>query len=286
MNNLTDQQKGSLLAFVAVMFITPDSLFIRLSSIDTWSLVFYRGAIPFVTVFLAMLIIYKQNFFTMLFNSGYHGVIYILTFSVTNITFVVSIQNTNVANTLVMIAMAPMLSAILGAIFLKEPPDKKTWIAIGITFLAAVYIFYDSLQLGNIYGDILGLITALGLAVGAVTIRSAKKKNLVPAAVVGKMFVAIFAIFFVESFVLEQKDLIIVPLMCLMCVAIPFVLVTIAPRFIPAEEVNLFFLLETIIGPLWVWLIIKEQPSVETIQGGLIIILTIAIHSFLKLKKS
>ena len=286
MNNLTDQQKGSLLAFVAVMFITPDSLFIRLSSIDTWSLVFYRGAIPFVTVFLAMLIIYKQNFFTMLFNSGYHGIIYILTFSVTNITFVVSIQNTNVANTLVMIAMAPMLSAILGAIFLKEPPDKKTWIAIAITFLAAVYIFYDSLQLGNIYGDILGLITALGLAVGAVTIRSAKKKNLVPAAVVGKMFVAIFAIFFVESFVLEQKDLIIVPLMCLMCVAIPFVLVTIAPRFIPAEEVNLFFLLETIIGPLWVWLIIKEQPSIETIQGGLIIILTIAIHSFLKLKKS
>ena len=286
MNNLTDQQKGSLLAFVAVMFITPDSLFIRLSSIDTWSLVFYRGAIPFVSVFLAMLIIYKQNFFTMLFNSGYHGIIYILTFSVTNITFVVSIQNTNVANTLVMIAMAPMLSAILGAIFLKEPPDKKTWIAIGITFLAAVYIFYDSLQLGNIYGDILGLITALGLAVGAVTIRSAKMKNLVPAAVVGKMFVAIFAIFFVESFVLEQKDLIIVPLMCLMCVAIPFVLVTIAPRFIPAEEVNLFFLLETIIGPLWVWLIIKEQPSIETIQGGFIIILTIAIHSFLKLKKS
>ena len=286
MKNLTDQQKGSLLAFVAVMFITPDSLFIRLANIDTWSLVFYRGMIPFITVFFGMLLIYKLNFFSMLFNSGYHGIVYILTFSVTNITFVVSIQNTNVANTLVMIAMAPMLSAILGAIFLKEPPDKKTWIAIGITFLAAVYIFYDSLQLGNIFGDILGLITALGLAVGAVTIRSAKKKNLVPAAVVGKMFVAIFAIFFVESYVLAQEDLIIVPLMCLMCVAIPFVLVTIAPRFIPAEEVNLFFLLETIIGPLWVWMIIKEQPSIETIQGGLVIIITIAIHSFLKLKKS
>ena len=286
MKNLTDQQKGSLLAFVAVMFITPDSLFIRLASIDTWSLVFYRGMIPFVTVFIGMLLIYKLKFFTMLFNSGYHGIIYILTFSVTNITFVVSIQNTNVANTLVMIAMAPMLSAILGAIFLKELPDRKTWIAIGVTFIAAVYIFYDSLQLGNIFGDILGLITALGLAVGAVTIRSAKKKNLVPAAVVGKMFVAIFAIFFVESYVLAEKDLIIVPLMCLMCVAVPFVLVTIAPRFIPAEEVNLFFLLETIIGPLWVWMIIKEQPSIETIQGGLVIIITIAIHSFLKLKKS
>mgnify|MGYP001164178195 CR=1 FL=1 len=143
MNNLTEQQKGSLLAFVAVIFITPDSLFIRLSSIDTWGLVFYRGLIPFITVFLGMLIIYRLNFFKMLFSSGYHGLLYIGTFSITNITFVVSIQNTNVANTLVMIAMAPMLSAVLGAIFLKEFPDRKTWIAIFITFAAALYIFYE-----------------------------------------------------------------------------------------------------------------------------------------------
>jgi len=283
---LTDQQKGSLLAFVAVMFITPDSLFIRLSNIDTWGLVFYRGIIPFVTVLLGMLLIYKLSFFKMLFTSGYHGIIYILTFSVTNITFVVSIQNTNVANTLVMIAMAPMLSAILGAIFLKELPDKKTWIAIFVTFGAAVYIFYDSLKLGNFFGDILGLITALGLAIGAVTIRSARNKNLVPAAVVGKLIVALFALFFIESFTLTKSDQIIVPLMCIMCVAIPFVLVTIAPRFIPAAEVNLFFLLETIIGPIWVWLVIQEQPSIETIQGGAVIITAIAIHSFIKLKNS
>ena len=286
MNNLSDQQKGSFLAFVAVMFITPDSLFIRLSNVDTWGLVFYRGMIPFFTVLIGMLIVYKSNFFKMLFNSGYHGLIFITTFSITNITLVVSIQNTNVANTLVMIAMAPMLSAILGAIFLKEIPDRKTWIAIGVTFLAAVYIFYDSLQLGNVYGDILGFITGLGLAINAVTIRSAKKKNLLPAAVVGKLCVAIFAMFFIETYSLVDRDLFIIPLMSIMCVAIPFVLVTIAPRFIPAEEVNLFFLLETIIGPFWVWMVIKEQPSIETIQGGMVIILTIAIHSFLKLKKS
>ena len=286
MKDLSDQQKGSLLAFVAVMFITPDSLFIRLSNVDTWGLVFYRGIIPFFTVLLGMLIIYKLNFFKILLSSGYHGIFYVITFSLTNITFVVSIQNTNVANTLVMIATAPMLSAILGAIFLREPPDKKTWISIIITFLAIIYIFYDSIKLGNFYGDILGFITAIGLAVGAVVIRSAKNKNLVPAAVVGKLFVATFALLFIESFVLVGNDQLIVPLMCILCVAIPFVLVTIAPRFIPAAEVNLFFLLETIIGPIWVWLIIKEQPSLETLQGGLIIVFTIAIHSYLKLKNS
>ena len=286
MRKLSNQKKGSLMAFVAVMFITPDALFIRLSSIDTWSLVFYRGIIPFAVVFIGMIIIYQINFFKILFSNGYKGIAYILIFSITNIAFVVSIQNTNVANTLVMIATAPMLSAILSNIFLNENSDKKTWVAIFITFISVIYIFYDSIKIGNFYGDMLGFVAALGLAIGAVIIRSAKKLNLVPSAVIGKLFVASFAIFFVNDYTLDENNLIIVPLMCVMCVAIPFVLVTIAPRFITAAEVNLFFLLETIIGPIWVWLIIKEQPTIETIFGGIVIIVTIAIHSFLKLTKS
>ena len=281
-----NQQKGSLLAFIAVMFITPDSLFIRLSNIETWGMLFYRGAIPFVTVLTGLLIFYKSNFLKALLNVGYPGIFYVLSFSICNITFIISIQNTNVANTLIMIALAPMLSAILGALFLKEIPDKKTWIAILVTFTAVTYIFYDSIQLGNFIGDIFGLITALGLAINANLVRYAKDKDLVPSAVIGKLCVAIFAFFFVESFELVNNDIIIVPLMCIMCVALPFVLVTIAPRFITAAEVNLFFLLEVILGPIWVWLVIKEQPSLETIQGGIIIILTLAIHSFLSLKKN
>ena len=286
MKNLSNQHKGSLLAFVAVMLITPDSIFIRLSNIETWGMLFYRGAIPFVVVLIGLIFFYKNNLLKALVGIGYPGIFYVISFSICNITFIISIQNTNVANTLVMIAMAPMLSAILGSIFLKEVPDQKTWIAIIITLISVTYIFHDSMEMGNFYGDLFGLITAFGLACNAVIARYAKNRDLVPSAVIGKLCVAAFAFFFVDSFSLVGTDLIIVPLMCIMCVAIPFVLVTIAPRFIPAEEVNLFFLLETIIGPFWVWMIIREQPSIETIQGGTVIILTIAIHSFLKLKKS
>jgi len=285
-NNLTDQQKGSLMAFVAVMFITPDSLFIRLSNVDTWGLVFYRGIIPFVTVFVGMLFIYKSSFFKLLYGNSIYGVAYIFTFSITNITFVLSIQNTNVANTLVMIALAPMLSAIFGAIFLKEKPDRNTLVAIAITFLSVLYIFYDSVKLGNIFGDILGFITACGLAAGATIIRAGKSLNLVPSAVVGKLVVALVALFFIDTFELKDNDIYIIPAMCILCVAIPFVLVTLAPRYITGAEVNLFFLMETVLGPIWVWMVVKEQPSMETIQGGVIIILTIAIHSFLAIKKT
>ena len=286
LKNLSNQKKGSLLAFIAVMLITPDSIFIRLSNIETWGMLFYRGAIPFVVVLIGLIFFYKNNLLKALVGIGYPGIFYVISFSICNITFIISIQNTNVANTLVMIAMAPMLSAILGSIFLKEVPDSKTWIAIIITLIAVSYIFHDSIEMGNFYGDLFGLITAFGLACNAVIARFAKNRDLVPSAVIGKLCVAIFAFFFVDTFSLVGTDLIFVPLMCVMCVAIPFVLVTIAPRFIPAEEVNLFFLLETIIGPFWVWLIINEQPSIETIQGGSIILLTIAIHSFLKIKQS
>ena len=284
--NLSNQQKGSLMAFIAVMFITPDSLLIRLSNIETWGMLFYRGAIPFVVVLIGLLFFYKNNFLKALLGIGIPGIFYILSFATCNITFLISIQNTNVANTLVMIALAPMLSAILGALFLKEAPDKKTWIAILLTFTACVYIFHDSLKLGNIYGDLMGFATAFGLACNATLARYAKDRDLVPSAVVGKVCVAIFAFFFVENFELLGKDLIYIPLMCVMCVAIPFVLVTIAPRFITGAEVNLFFLLETILGPIWVWMVIKEQPSSETILGGIVIIITIAIHSFLAIKKT
>ncbi len=285
-NKLNNQQKGSLLAFIGVMFITPDSLFIRLANIETWGLLFYRGLIPFVVVLIGLLIFYKKNFIKALGKIGYPGIFYIISFSICNITFIISIQNTNVANTLIMVAMAPMISAILSAIFLKEATDKSTWLAIIITFVAVTYIFYDSLRLGNILGDIFGFITAFGLAINANLARYAKKIDLVPSAVIGKLCVAIFAYFFVDNFQLIQNDIFIVPLMCVMCVAIPFVLVTIAPRFITAAEVNLFFLLEVILGPIWVWWVIKEQPSLETIIGGLVIIITIAIHSILALKKT
>jgi len=282
----SDQKKGTLIAFTAIIFITPDSLFIRLASLDSWNLIFYRGFIPFLLVFLGLLVIYKTKLLKEIINNGWHGFFYACTFTITNIFFVISIENTNVANTLIMIALAPMISAIISFFFLKENPDKKTWLAIVITTLSVVYIFYDSLDTGDLLGNFFGLICATGLAVGTVIIRSAKKISLVPSAMMGKLMVALVALLFVNKLKLEGNDTVIIPVMCVLCVAIPFVLITLAPRYITAAEVNLFFLLETIFGPLWVWFVIKEQPSFETIVGGSVIVATIAIHSILALKKT
>ena len=285
---IKDQKKGTLLAFTAIMFITPDSLLIRLSNVESWNLIFYRGFIPFFVVFIGLLIVQKSKIFHSIIENGWHGAGYICTFIVTNILFVISIENTNVANTLIMVSLAPMLSALISFIFLKEYPDKKTWIAITITTLAVIYIFVDSFEKGDVKGNVYGFICAMGLAAGAVIIRSGKKNaNLIPSAMTAKFIIALICLFFIDDLtVIKGNDLLIIPVMCIFCVAIPFVLITLAPRYITAAEVNLFFLLETVLGPFWVWLVIKEQPSMETIIGGAVIILTIATHSFLALKKT
>ena len=217
----SNQKKGMLLAFTAVLLITPDSLFIRLASINSWNLIFYRGLIPFMLVFIGLIFIYKKKLLKELINNGWHGVAYAAVFTMTNIVFVISIENTNVANTLIMIALAPMLSAIISFIFLNENPDQKTWIAIAITTLAVIYIFYDALDAGDFLGNFLGLVAAMGLAIGANIIRSAKKISLVPSAMLGKLMVALIALLFADQLKLEDNDLIIIPLMCVMCVAIP-----------------------------------------------------------------
>ena len=197
--NYSNQKKGMILAFTGIMFITPDSLFIRLANLESWNLIFYRGFIPFLVVFVVLIIIYKKKLLAELLNNGLHGLAYAFVFTITNIVFVISIENTNVANTLIMIALAPMLSAVISFIFLKENTDQKTWVAIMITTLAVVYIFYDAIDSGDFLGNFLGLVCATGLAVNAVIIRSAKKISLVPSAMIGKLIVALFALMFVDQ---------------------------------------------------------------------------------------
>ena len=90
MKNLSDQKKGSFLVFFGVLFIKPDSLLIRLSVIETWGLLFYRGFIPFIAVLLGLILFYRSNFLKALLNIGYTGIFYAISFTICNITFIVS----------------------------------------------------------------------------------------------------------------------------------------------------------------------------------------------------
>ena len=286
--HLSDKQKGIGLSLLGVLIITPDSLFIRLINIPSWELLFYRGLIPFVCLFIALIIYYKKNFVHSLIITGFSGLLYAFLVALGNVTFVISIQNTNVANTLVMIALTPFATAVLSSVFLKEHPSKKMWLTISACFIAILFIFYDSYQGNRLLGDFFGFLTAIFIGGSAVVIRYKKSIDFLPSLLIAKFFTILIPLIFINSFSdvmhinLEQLYLII--LMGIFLV-IPLGCITIAPRFIPAYEVEIFFILETILGPMWVWLFINEQPTVKTIIGGLFIIFVIMSYTYSELRK-
>ena len=263
--NLTDKQKGITLSLIGVLLITPDSLFIRLISFPSWHLVFYRGLIPFICLLVLLLIYYKKNFFHACIITGLPGIFFAILIALGNTTFIISIHNTNVANTLIMISLTPFATAIMSSIFLKEHPDKKMWLTITSCFFVVLFIFYDSYEGNRIFGDFFGLLTAFFVGGSAVAVRYGKIVNFLPALLLSKIFTMIIALLFIQSMpmLLEGKNAYLIIAMGILCVFLPMTLLTLAPRYIPAYEVEIFFVLETILGPIWVWLIVHEQPSIK-----------------------
>ena len=284
---LENKNKGLLLALTGILFITPDSLSIRLADINgvnSWELMFYRGLIPFFCLFILLLFVYKKNFIKICLAIGYAGVLNAVLVALGNITFVASLQNTNVANTLIMISLAPFMAAIFSSIFLKEYPNMRTWVTMLLCFSFVIYIFYDSYESQKLLGDILGLATAIIIGASSVVIRYGKLTNFLPSLLLGKLFTMLFTIFFVSSLALESSNISLILIMGVFFVFVPMCLVTLAPRYIAAHEVQLFFVLETALGPIWVWYFINERPSDKTIIGGIFIILIIFIYTILESK--
>ena len=282
---LTNHQKGILLAFIGVMLLTPDSLLIRLITVDTWSLLFYRSLIPGLFLLLCVIVYTRKNFFKFFFNAGKFGLLNSVFITASNIFFILALQNTNVANALVMVSLVPLIAAIISFIFLKEKLDIITNTAILLCLIAVIFIFYDSIGSGRILGDIFGVLTAVAVAGSLVIIRSAPTKNFIPSYVMGKLGTALFASLLVTSFVIGSLDLSYIFLM-IFTVGFSFIFITFAPRFISASEVGLFFLLETALGPIWVWWFISEVPSFNTIVGAIFIVFIIFLHSVYMLKKT
>jgi drug/metabolite transporter (DMT)-like permease len=285
---LTDKQKGIALSLIGVLVITPDSLLIRLISIPSWELLFYRGLVPFVLLFILLLLYYKKNFLHSILVTGLPGIFYAILIALGNTTFVISIQNTNVANTLIMIALTPFATAILSSIFLKEHPSQRMWFTIIACFIVVLFIFYDSYQGNRMYGDFFGLLTAILIGGSAVVVRYSKLVNFLPSLLIAKFLMLLIPILFIQSFpeslIIDLREFYLIIAMGI-CLFIALSFITLAPRYIPAYEVEIFFVLETILGPLWVWLIIHEQPTTKTIIGGICIILIMMSHTLSELRK-
>ena len=271
------RNKGLILSLIGVLILSPDSLLIRLVNLDDFSLIFYRSAIPVITIFLFLLYVYKSKIVNSFILIGKIGILYAILYAITHVCFVYSIQNTSVANTLVLIAAAPIFAAIFSVFILKEMPDYFTWLIIFIALIGMIIIGWGSYTTSGIFGDLMALIVALGMGFSMVLVRFYKNIDLVPACLIGCVIAALYALPFNINFSLNNNQIILVLMMCLVILPIPFMILTIAPKYAPAHEVALIFLMESVLGTAWVWFVIKEVPPFNTIIGGIILLISVSI---------
>ena len=282
---MESRNKGLLLSLIGVIIISPDSLLIRLANIDDLSLIFYRSALPIITILIFLIYNYKKSFIKSFFIIGLPGVIYAILYAITHICFVYSIQNTAVANTLVLIASAPIFAALFSVFILKEIPSFFTWIVIFIALLAMIIIGIGSFTSTGLYGDIMALIVAAGMGFSMVLVRLFKNKDLVPACLLGCLIAALYTLPFGVNFNIDQNQIFYLLLMCLLILPIPFMILTIAPKYTPAHEVALIFLMESVLGTAWVWFVINEVPPINTIIGGVLLLGSVSIFIYQTTKK-
>jgi drug/metabolite transporter (DMT)-like permease len=272
------------MSLLGVFVLSPDSLLIRLARLDDYTLLFYRGLFPVISISLLLIIYYRGRFIPICLGAGWAGILNGVFFATTNITFINAIQRTSVANTLLILSSAPVFAALLSLVVLKENQRPTTWLVIALSLIGIFIIGLGSYGNSSLSGDIFALGCAFATACSAVLVRYKKDTDLVPSVILGSLFTACFALTMSPELAINATQLLYVSIIGFILVPFAFVLLTIAPRFASSAEVQLVYLLESILGPLWVWIVISETPSLNTIIGGSVLLLSVAWFAHRTLK--
>ena len=275
----SEKLKGTLFMVSAILILSPDALLISLISVDPWTLVFWRGLLTSCTLAGALVFSQGRGVFKEGLRIGYAGVMSGVFFGASTISFVMSIRLTTAANTLVIVAATPLFAAIFTRIFLSERVPRRTWIAVVAGFSGIIVIFSGSLTTGNILGDLLALVTAMCMAANFVIIRRYRQVSMIPAVVLSGILTALITVFVTDPLSVGASDMLLLAVMGSIVMPVPLALMTVAPKLIPAAEVSLIMLLETFLGPLWVWLVISQRPAGETVLGGGVLVATLVVHA-------
>ena len=283
-SGLSRPATGLLISFVGVVVLSLQGIPIRLIQVDAWTLLFVRGVLSAPGLFVFFLIAERAGWKGQLRAMGLAGVTAAVLFAVDNVMFIYAITHTTVANTLLMISLSPLFAGLLTRMVLRQSVPRRTWLAIGGAAVATLVILLGSLVAGDLLGTLAGLIAAIAIGGTLVVLRSQPSLNLVPAVAIGAGLAGLVGLPAASPASADLHDWLLLLLLGLFIGPIAFGLIATGPRFIPAAEVALLLLLQTVLGAYWVWIAVGEEPSASTLVGGLILIVVLALHSVATLR--
>ena len=274
---------GIFLALLGALILTPDTLLMRLSELTGGQMVAWRatqaGSIFFI-IGVFPFILSRSGVKPKIWRKSFVALVFVQMANV--FCFAYGIYLAPVAIVLIAVATVPVFSIILGAVVLKEAVDMRTWAIVIIVFFGVTLSVmgdinsYDIFNLSSVLGGLCGLVVAFSLACNFVIIRKDKEVAFPLALGTGGILCGLLAFYFWPSASeINLKGIFYISITGLLILPISFILLSRASRMTPASNVSIIMLLETILGPLWVWTFTNERPQFLTVIGGIIVILAL-----------
>jgi drug/metabolite transporter (DMT)-like permease len=280
-------RRGLAITAIGGMLFTLDVPLLRLAAGDPWMMIFARG------ICLAFAISVWWYFYRRVtggqepFINGWPGIAVAATNTLANIMFIAAVTKTTAANLVFILSLNPVFCTFISWLFLREAVPRTVWLCIFLAMLGVSIIGWDGISTGTYLGDLLAVGVALCTATGLTIVRHSGR-NVVPSLAVGSMLSALVAYWFIAagSSSLTAEGWGWIALNGLLIVPLASGLIAIGPKYIPAAEVAMFFLLDTIFTPLWIWMIFGELPTQRALVGGLVILLSLLLLAAWRFKMS
>lgn len=285
-SKLDPHSRGIVIAAVGVVVLSFDAILVRLTDASGWDIVFWRGWLICAALGAYMLIRHKPVSLPATRGQWTAAAFITVLYGVDTSLFVFAVTLTTVANTVVLLSCSPFFAAIFSWIFLGERVRLRTWVAIAAAMGGVTLVFSGSLELGTSPGDLLALLLAIFVGVTMTVLRSVPDLPRTPLVCGAGAVAGLMAWPLADPLSLPAAAYGWLAVMGLVQMPVASVLLMTATRYLPAPEVSLFLLIETVLGPLWVWLALGEEPPALTLLGGAVILGAIAVHSWLQLQES
>jgi drug/metabolite transporter (DMT)-like permease len=268
--DLHQRRRGRLFVALAAVAWSTAGLFQRELSVDVATQLAGRALFAAVGLLAYVAITERGRVLEAFRATGRGGIAIVGLLAISSASFLAALNHAPVANVLFMQALAPIIAAAL-ATFLGEPVSRRTWFAM-VVALAGVAVMVGGPGSASWLGQGLSLLMAASFAAVIVITRHRREVSMAPATCLSQIVVFAAAAPFAHFGDAGTKDVTLLATLGVCQIGLGFVLLTIGGRLIPAGEVALITLLEIVLGPLWVWAFLAEQPAAATLAGGAIVL--------------
>jgi drug/metabolite transporter (DMT)-like permease len=272
------QRRGQLYVALAAIAWSTAGVLQRQLTLDTATQVAGRAAFAGSALLVYVAVVERGRLVEAFRSIGVAGIAVALCVAAASGGFIGALNHTSVARVLFILALAPVLAAVLARVFLGEAITRRTVLAMALA-LAGVALMLGAPGEGDLVGDGLSFLAASAFASMIVITRYRQDVSMAPATCLSQAILVLIFIPLATPSEIAGDDVMWLALLGIGQIGLGFALLTVGARLIPAAQVGLITLLEVVLGPIWVWLALDERPSTATLVGGAIVIVAIVIQT-------